>query len=73
MKKITSIITLLALGTASIFAREVTISVGAGESWKGRHGPQFAIWLEDTEGNYISTLKTAGKTSGKGQNIQQYK
>ena len=65
MKKITSIITLLALGTASIFAREVTISVGAGESWKGRHGPQFAIWLEDTEGNYISTLYATKKASKK--------
>lgn len=65
MKKITSIIALLALGTASIFAREVKISVGAGENWKGKHTPQFAIWLEDTEGNYISTLYATGKASKK--------
>ena len=65
MKKITSIIAFLALGTAAVFAREVTISVGAGENWKGNHAPQFALWLEDTKGNYLQTLYVTGKASKK--------
>ena len=63
MKKITSIIAFLAMGMASVFAREVKISVGAGENWKGKHTPQFAIWLEDTNGNYLQTLYVTKKAS----------
>ena len=65
MKKITSIIAILVLGTSALFAREITISVGAGENWKGRHSPQFAVWLEDMEGNYIKTLYVTAKASKK--------
>lgn len=63
MKKITTTITALVLLTSSIFAREVTVSVGAGENWKGKHTPQFALWLEDSEGNYLETLYVTNKAS----------
>lgn len=65
MKKIVSAAAVLILGASALFAREVKISVGAGENWKGRHTPQFAVWLEDTEGNYIRTLYVTAKASKK--------
>ena len=36
---------LIAISVA--FAKEVTVSVRAGEHWKEKRGPQFAVWLED--------------------------
>ena len=63
MKKITSIIAALFLASAAVFPREAKISVGAGENWKGKRTPQFAIWLEDSEGNYLKTLYVTGKAS----------
>ncbi len=63
MKKIATILTLLTIGSASVFAREAKISVTTGESWKGSHLPQFAIWLEDTDGNYLKTLYVTKKAS----------
>lgn len=46
---------------ASLHARDVTVSIGAGEGWKG---PQLAVWLEDEEGRYIKTLYVTQKASG---------
>lgn len=46
-------------------AREVTISVGAGQNWKQKMDPQAAIWLEDSNGNFIKTLYVTGKASKK--------
>lgn len=43
------------------FSREIKVSVIPGVSWNKKHTPQFAIWLEDTEGNYISTLYVTKK------------
>ena len=63
MKKITSIIAAFFLVSAAVFPREAKISVGAGENWKGKHTPQFAIWLEDNEENYLKTLYVTGKAS----------
>lgn len=45
---------------ASLYARDVTISIGAGEGWKG---PQLAVWLEDQNGRYIKTLYVTKKAS----------
>ncbi len=45
-------------------AKEVTVSVGAGEMWAGKRAPQFAVWLEDTDGSFKRTLfvtERAGK------------
>ena len=47
------------------FAKEITISVGAGENWKAKREPQVAIWLEDTDGNYIKTLYVTERASHK--------
>ena len=61
MKKI--FIALYALAAMAVFAhaREITVSIGAGEGWKG---PQLAVWLEDEEGRYIKTLYVTQKASG---------
>ena len=64
MKKLL-LIGMLLLCAVNVFARDVTVSVTAGENWKGKHTPQFAIWLEDTEGNYITTLYVTEKASRK--------
>ncbi len=53
------------LVSAAIFAREVTIAVGAGENWKSKMDPQFAVWVEDADGNYIETLYITNKASRK--------
>ena len=39
-------------------AREITVSIGAGDGWKG---PQFAVWLEDEQGRYLKTLYVTQK------------
>jgi len=59
------LIALMLLCAVNVFARDVTVSVTAGENWKGTHAPQFAIWLEDTEGKYITTLYVTEKASKK--------
>ena len=38
------------------FAREITIKVRPGQHWKEKREPQIALWLEDSQGNYIRTL-----------------
>ncbi len=65
MKKIFALLALCAFGLASLFAREITVSVGAGESWDKGQSPQLAIWLEDSEGNYVRTLYVTKKASQK--------
>ena len=64
MKKIL-LICLMFIGAMSAFSREIKISVLPGENWKGKMTPQFAIWLEDTDGNYISTLYVTEKACKK--------
>ncbi len=65
MKKLVTFLTLgITLAFSFAFAREVTVSVGAGQCWKQKREPQFAVWLEDEEGNFIRTLyvtERAGK------------
>ena len=48
-----------------IFAKEITVCVGAGEHWKAKSEPQFAIWLEDEKGNFVKTLYVTKKASKK--------
>lgn len=62
MKKL--IVLFLSIFCSVLSAKEVTVSVGAGENWKQNRAPQFAIWLEDSAGNFVRTLyvtKKAGK------------
>ena len=65
MKKLVTFLALgITLAFSFAFAREVTVSVGAGQCWKQKREPQFAIWLEDENGNFIRTLyvtERAGK------------
>ncbi|MBP5519083.1 MAG: DUF2271 domain-containing protein [Treponema sp.] len=65
MKKLITLFTIqLILAASMLFAKEVTISVGAGECWKQKSEPQFALWIEDENGNFIKTLyvtQRAGK------------
>ncbi|MBO4386560.1 MAG: DUF2271 domain-containing protein [Treponema sp.] len=66
MKKLTALLALaitLAFSLAS--AKEVTVSVGAGQCWKQKSDPQFAVWLEDENGNFIRTLYVTQRASKK--------
>ncbi|BDC94524.1 DUF2271 domain-containing protein [Treponema bryantii] len=66
MKKIIALITLgMIFITSMLFAKEVTISVGAGECWKQKSEPQFSVWLEDENGNFIRTLYVTQRASKK--------
>ena len=65
MKKTIAMINLMILGLGMLFAKDITISVGAGENWKQKREPQVAIWLEDTDGNYIKTLYVTERASHK--------
>ena len=64
MKKFIALFSFCAAMAASLFARDVTISVGAGDGWKSGKEPQFAVWLEDEQGRYIRTLYVTQKASG---------
>lgn len=61
MKKFIALFALCAAMAASLYARDVTVSIGAGEGWKG---PQLAVWLEDEQGRYIKTLYVTQKAGG---------
>ena len=61
MKKFIALFAFCAAVAASLHARDVTVSIGAGEGWKG---PQLAVWLEDEQGRYIKTLYVTQKASG---------
>lgn len=65
MKKLITIVNLMMLGLGILFANDITVSVGAGQNWKQKKEPQFAIWLEDTEGNYVRTLYVTERASQK--------
>lgn len=63
MKKISLFLILAAIAVNSVSARNITVSVGAGKNWKAAHTAQFAVWLEDTDGNYLQTLYVTRKAS----------
>ena len=64
MKKIFIALYALAAMAAFAHAREITVSVGAGDGWKSGHEPQIAVWLEDEQGRYLKTLYVTQKASG---------
>ncbi|MCR5046855.1 MAG: DUF2271 domain-containing protein [Treponema sp.] len=61
MKKFIALFAFCAAMAASLYARDVTVSIGTGEGWKG---PQLAVWLEDEQGRYIKTLYVTQKAGG---------
>ncbi|MCR5288462.1 MAG: DUF2271 domain-containing protein [Treponema sp.] len=65
MKKVITIISVCILTTSLLCARDISITVKAGAHWKEKREPQCAIWLEDTQGNYISTLYVTERASKK--------
>ena len=66
MKKIIALVTFgMILTTSMLFAKEVTISVGAGECWRQKSEPQFSVWLEEENGNFIRTLYVTQRASKK--------
>jgi hypothetical protein len=64
MKKLT-LLFILSLSLSFLYAKEITISVGAGQHWKEKREPQFSVWLEDSDGNFIRTLYVTERASHK--------
>lgn len=62
MKKILFALMLLA-SICTLYAKEITVSVGAGQHWKQKREPQFAVWLEDSDGNFVRTLYVTERAS----------
>ena len=65
MKKNITSFAVLALGLGTLFAREIKISVTPGANWKSKMEAQSAIWLEDLEGDYVTTLYVTNKAGNK--------
>ena len=64
MKKLT-LLFILTLSLSFLYAKEIKISVGAGQHWKEKREPQFSVWLEDSNGNFIRTLYVTERASHK--------
>ena len=62
MKKILLICVMFAC-TMSVFSKEVTVAIGAGEHWKAKREPQCAVWLEDENGSFLQTLYVTERAS----------
>lgn len=45
------------------FAKEISVRVEGGENWSKKGAPQFAIWLEDSDGNYVKTIYVTERAS----------
>ncbi len=65
MKKYITSFAILAVGFGTLFAREIKLSVTPGANWKSKMEAQSAIWVEDLEGNYITTLYVTNKAGNK--------
>ena len=63
MKRLSLLI--LSLSMSFLYAKEITVSVGAGQHWKEKREPQFSVWLEDSDGNFIRTLYVTERASHK--------
>jgi hypothetical protein len=55
----------------SIISNGIEITVEIGEHWQGKmkvfifsvkKTPQLAVWIEDSQGNYVSTITATGKS-----------
>ena len=63
MKKISFMLMAFIFLSVLGYSQSVTVSVGAGEHWKEKMGPQFAIWLENEDGSFVRTLYVTNKAS----------
>ena len=64
MKRLTLLFILsLSLSMNFFYAKEITVSVGAGQHWKEKREAQFSVWLEDSDGNFIKTLYVTERAS----------
>ena len=64
MKKHTLLL-ILSLSLSFLYAKEITVSVGAGQHWKEKREPQFSVLFEDSDGNFIRTLYATERASHK--------
>ena len=64
MKRLTFLL-ILSINLCFLYAKEITISVGAGQHWKEKREPQFSVWLEDSQGNFVKTLYVTERASHK--------
>ncbi|MGP1459462.1 MAG: DUF2271 domain-containing protein [Treponema sp.] len=62
MKRVCAAFLMLSAASA-LFAKEVSVVIGAGENWKAKMNPQCAVWLEDAGGNYVRTLYVTQRAS----------
>ncbi|MDD7415795.1 MAG: DUF2271 domain-containing protein [Treponemataceae bacterium] len=64
MKRLTLLFILsLSLSMNFFYAKEITVSVGAGQHWKEKREAQFSVWLEGSDGNFIKTLYVTERAS----------
>jgi len=59
------LLSLLFVSITSLFARDFTISIGAGENWKEKREPQIAVWIEDSNGTNVKNLYVTQRASKK--------
>jgi len=43
----------------------LTVSITPGKYWKTKRGPQFAVWIEETDGTYVATLYVTQRAAEK--------
>ena len=63
MKRVCAAFLILSTASIMLFAKEVSVVIGTGEHWKTKMNPQCAVWLEDTDGNYVRTLYVTRRVS----------
>lgn len=63
MKRVCTAFLILSTASIMLFAKEVNVVIGTGEHWKTKVNPQRAVWLEDTDGNYVRTLYVTRRVS----------
>ena len=56
MKKLT-LLFILSLSLSFLYAKEITVSVGAGQHWKEKREPQFSVFAAGTHMKRTSQIK----------------
>lgn len=64
MKKLITILT-LSLVSGFCFAKELTVNIVPGKIWENRK-PQCAVWICDSDGNYLDTIYVTKSAAKKG-------
>lgn len=64
MKKLTTILTLTFI-CGFCFAKDLTVNIVPGKIWENRK-PQCAVWICDSNGNYVDTIYVTNSAAKKG-------